>query len=159
MSWPRSKEILVSPVLSPESKSLAISGIGDGHRNRKSKTSLRFRCAKGMSWPRTSSFCAFLPTDFIWPDFVQGHPQDTLSQRCAVTTGSLGIPANYMADSCFMDSLISLGLRCLFVCLFVFCRSQSAFICGWLRLFIRIRGPAGEGICENSNRVSHPQAQ
>ena len=32
-------------------KSLAISGVRDGHRNRKSQESLRFWCAKPIVWP------------------------------------------------------------------------------------------------------------
>ena len=54
-------------------KSLAISGVRDGHRNRKSQQSLRFRCAKFHSagaWPCPNLlFLAFFPFQGIPCDF------------------------------------------------------------------------------------------
>ena len=43
---PQKEGVLDSQIAARNRKSLAISGVRDGHRNRKSQKSLRFRCAK-----------------------------------------------------------------------------------------------------------------
>ena len=61
-------------LLSLFSEIAAISGVRDGHRNRRSQKSLRFRCAKSHPLPPTPLGNASLFTKFLFTIFVPLDP-------------------------------------------------------------------------------------